>query len=417
MEVQLFTPHAAQLRVIDGFADSPHKFGVFVAPRQIGKTLLGINLMLYWLLSNKNMKGAWLSPIFAQARKVQTEIASKAHEIIEQSNKADYFIKFKNGSTLQFLSTDSPDSIRGYSFNYVILDECAYMRENAINEAILPTMNAIGKKCLMISTPRGKNHFYNWYLKGVNENDSFISFRAKTEENPYADLNFIAQQKLSLPNSIFKAEYEGEFTDSSSDVFTGIDNVCMLSAFENMNKHDKAFFGIDTGLSGDMSVLTVINETGKVLFIQALNGDNISTIANKFLDTLNNYNIVGGYVETNGIGQAMYDLIYPRQRKTQKWTMTQDSKTSAVRSLITDIQEGIVELPSKDFYPKLYNELAAYTYKISANGKTSFTHPPGLHDDHVDALMLANVARSEIKTRSIYIGARETISPKFGVPR
>ena len=54
MKITLFNPHYGQKKIIDGFADSSHKFGVVATGRQFGKSLLAQNLMLYWLLKNGN---------------------------------------------------------------------------------------------------------------------------------------------------------------------------------------------------------------------------------------------------------------------------------------------------------------------------------------------------------------------------
>ena len=70
MKITLFKPHIGQRKIIDGFADSEHKFGVVATGRQFGKSLLAQNLMLYWLLGNNNSKGAWISPIYNQSKKV-----------------------------------------------------------------------------------------------------------------------------------------------------------------------------------------------------------------------------------------------------------------------------------------------------------------------------------------------------------
>ena len=157
MEITLFTPHVGQKAVIDKFADSKHKFGVVATGRQYGKSLLGQNLMLYWLLSSPKQKGAWISPIYNQSKKVFEELINAANKIIVHSNKADLTLRFMNGSTLQFLSAERYDSIRGFSFNYMVVDEAAFIREEAINEAIFPTLSALGKKCLIISTPRDRD--------------------------------------------------------------------------------------------------------------------------------------------------------------------------------------------------------------------------------------------------------------------
>ena len=78
MDIQLFSPHKGQKQIIDGFADSMHKFGIVATGRQFGKSLLAQNMMLYWLLQNPKQKGAWISPIYNQCRKVFDELTSAA---------------------------------------------------------------------------------------------------------------------------------------------------------------------------------------------------------------------------------------------------------------------------------------------------------------------------------------------------
>ena len=162
MQITLFTPHLGQKKVISDFSNSEHKFGTVVTSRQWGKSLLGQNLLLYWLLATPNQKGCWISPIYNQAKKVFQELSDASNSIIQQSNKAELTLKFVNGSTVQFLSSERPDSVRGFSFNYMVVDEAAYVNERGFETAILPTLTAIGKKCLIISTPKSKNWFYKY---------------------------------------------------------------------------------------------------------------------------------------------------------------------------------------------------------------------------------------------------------------
>ena len=193
MQITLFTPHKGQKNIIDNFADSEHKFGVVSTGRQFGKSLLGQNLMLYWLLQSPKQKGAWISPIYNQSKKVFQELFDAAHKIIKHSNKADLTMEFVNGSTLQFLSAERYDSIRGFSFSHMVVDEAAFIKEIAMQEAIYPTLSALGKKCLIISTPKSKNWFYNAYLKGSNGGSDYISFRGISTDNPHIDDNFILE--------------------------------------------------------------------------------------------------------------------------------------------------------------------------------------------------------------------------------
>jgi len=406
MDVQLFSPHKGQKQIIDGFADSIHKFGVVATGRQFGKSLLAQNMMLYWLLQTPNQKGSWITPVYNQAKKVFDELTNAANSIITKQNKADLTITFINGSTLQFLSTDNYNTIRGFSFNYVVLDEAAYIKQEAIEQAVMPTLTAIGKKCLIISTPKSKNWFYEYFLRGNTSNNVYISFKGISRDNPYVSKDFLIEQHRSLPRDIYYAEYLAEFTDAGNDVFTNLDLVCMLDEFGIPNRSERYFIGVDTGISNDFTVCVIQSESGRVEKILRTNGRTFEEIGKDIVLECSRWNIVGGFCEVNGIGLAMFELLKPRIRKLMPFTTTQDSKTKGVRKLIYDIQEGKVELPSKKLMPECFNEMSAYTFKYAANGNISFTHPNGMHDDIVDGIMLANLARNEqaFSKSKIYIG-------------
>jgi hypothetical protein len=88
-----------------------------------------------------------------------------------------------------------------------------------------------------------------------------------------------------------------------------------------------------------------------------------------------------------------------------------------IRGLIYDIQESKIELPSKDLFPQLFNELSSFTYKINPTGTVSFSSPSGMNDDCVMSLMLANEARKKLifSSSKLYIGNKHpNIKPKFG---
>jgi hypothetical protein len=406
MEITLFKPHPGQKKVIDGFADSPHKFGVVSTGRQYGKSLLAQNLMLYWVLKNKGQKGAWIAPVYNQCKKVFQEISNAAYPLITKSNKADLTIELVNGSTIQFLSTDNYNTIRGFSFNYMVIDEASYVKEEAINEAILPTLSAIGKKCLIISTPKSKNWFYTYYLKGLDTNGDFISYRGISTDNPHISQQYIAEQAKSLPAEIFKQEYLAEFTDSSNDVFTNLENTCILNDWTEPQPQERYFCGIDFGLQHDYSVITIVSLSGRVAYIERINGTSYAEIAARFTTILKKYRITAGYAETNGPGLPIFEMLRKEERKLMAFTTTNETKNNGIRTLIYDIQEGVLELPSKDLFPPLYHELNAYSYKINALGTVSFGAPSSGYDDTVMSLMLANEARtkSAINKPKLHIG-------------
>ena len=411
MTVELFEPYPLQKEFIDNYILSDTLIGVVAAPRGAGKTLLGINMMLFWALDKPERQLGWISPIYSQARNVFDQIVDSSEAIIKSSNRMELVIKFVNDSSIKFLSADSPDSIRGFRFSHIVLDEAAFMKDRVIDQHVMPTLNPSGQKMLMISTPKGKNHFFKYFNR-----DSSFSMRFPLTKCPYVMPEVIGEAKKSLPPDLFKQEFEAAFIDSSNDVFVGIDQVSTVNEYD-LRKQD-VFVGIDTGLTGDMSVVTLINSVGKVVFIDNNNKQSINLIADRFKDVLSRYNIVGGFIETNGIGRAMYDLIQPFYRKIKAFTTTQDSKMEMVRKLIHDVETLTIELPNDELCPELHREFSEYSYKLSTTGKLSFGHIPGGHDDYIDSLMLANFSRVKFMDRKPIrvVGLRNT-QPMFKSPQ
>ncbi len=410
MHVTLFTPYKAQQAFIDKFVTTEDLFGVLVAPRGSGKTLAAINFTLYWALQKKNQKIGWCSPTFSQAKSVLDQIVAAAPDLVVSSNRMEATISLVNGSTIKFLSSDSADNIRGFRFTHLILDEAAYIKETVISTILLPTLNPNGKKCLLVSTPAGKNHFFSWYMK-----EDVISHRITLEECPYISKTLLDEAKASLPEDIYATEYLAEFRDSANDVFKSIEKVAFVGEYR---RGGDVYVGIDTGLSDDASVMTLISPIGRVMNVVSISQTDINTAATLFLKELQGYNVVGGYIEVNGIGRAMYDLVGPKHRRIKKFTTNQNNKTELVRKLINDIETCTIELPSAELCPDLHREFATYTYKLSPTGKLSFGHSSGGHDDFIDSLMLANYSRVQFMERKpIRISGHRKTAVSFGTPK
>jgi hypothetical protein len=263
----------------------------------------------------------------------------------------------------------------------MVVDEAAYVREEAINEAVFPTLSAIGKKCLIISTPKAKNWFYTWYLRGSIPNNETISFRGRSADNPHIDLDFINSQASSLPREIYLQEYEAQFSEATNDVFRNLENVCIRDGWEEPRGNANYYFGVDVGLANDFTVCSIIEESGRTAKILRFNGTTFEEAGKTIVTELRKYGVRGGYCESNGIGRAILELIQSERIKVTGFTTTNESKTRGIRKLIADIESGMIELPSKKLMPECFNELSAYTYKINNTGTISFTHPPGYHDD------------------------------------
>ena len=94
-QATLYTPHKNQRLIHDAINNGKEKYYVLAIGRQFGKTLLGVNQKLFWALGNRKVKIGWVSPIFAQCKKVFKE-THKAFEkkphIYRNVNKGDLII-------------------------------------------------------------------------------------------------------------------------------------------------------------------------------------------------------------------------------------------------------------------------------------------------------------------------------------
>jgi hypothetical protein len=291
----------------------------------------------------------------------------------------------------------------------MVIDEAAFIKKAGLQEAILPTLTAIGKKCLIISTPKGKGSwFYEFHTRGTVGEEGYISFKGISSDNPYVDASFVEEQRKSLPTDIFAQEYLAEFVDSGNDVFRNLQQACISNEWTTPTTQPH-YFGIDTGVSDDYSVLSIMDGSGRVSKMVRINGRPIGEIAQSFITELKQYRNIGGFVESNGIGRSMYEYVSAAIRNTKPFHTNNENKTQAIRGLISDLEQGTLILPSQQLFPYLYAELSSFTYKLGENGKIKFSHPSGGHDDTVDALWLSNHARNTMALKAsqkIFIGQR-----------
>ena len=169
--IKLYKPHLNQLPVHNACNDNTTFFITLNAGRQSGKTALAEQQAIYWAGSLKNKTVYWVSPTQGQTSKVYKQILEMIVETpLIKSHKGsmgDTEIVFSNNSIIKFRSSAQEDSLRGETIEYLIIDEAAFVKESVFQEILLPMLNVRGKKCLIISTPKGKNWFFYQYQRGM----------------------------------------------------------------------------------------------------------------------------------------------------------------------------------------------------------------------------------------------------------
>lgn len=130
--------------------------------------------------------------------------------------QGELMVAVPGGGTVQIRSADDPQSLRGEGLDFVVLDECAYMRPEAWGEALRPALSDRQGGALFISTPHGLNWFRDLWQRG--QDDAFPDWQSwtfKTIDNPHIKPEEIEAARASMPSRIFMQEYEADFLEDN----------------------------------------------------------------------------------------------------------------------------------------------------------------------------------------------------------
>ena len=403
MKYKGIKPYENQKQIIDDILGKEDMFYTMVCGRQIGKTLLLINMLLYYGINYPRITLLWVSPYYSMAIKVLSQIidAIEFTPITKEANKSEKIISLVNGTRIYFRSAEKPETIRGLSIDYAFLDEAQDISDDAFNKAILPTLTAKGKKCLIAGTPKSKNWFYQYFQRGTEE--GYNSYTAPSSISPFVSTEFLEEQKQSLPPAIYEQEFEALWQEGDGEVFTNIDGVCILDEWGSTNQ--RTFGGLDIGTKQDYSVLTILDRNGRTLHIWRERGLEYSQIVDKVVYLCNQYK-TDLMIEANSMGDVVYEMIRKRYKNVQPFITTNTSKENIIRRLISDIQDGVLELPSPNLFQHLYKELQMFQYKYLPSGKVSYQAMSGAHDDCVMSLAICNWNRVDNKhKKNLYVSS------------
>lgn len=398
--------HPGQVKVMKGILTSNAMYHVVVSPRQFGKSFFGIQALLYFAMNNDNSKCMWVSPTYSQASKTWKEMIEGIQDskIVKKFNGAENSIILINGSEIYFKSVQLYQNLRGYSINYMILDEAAYYKDEAFNSVLRPMLSVQGKKCILLSTPKGKsNFFYNMYMKGIDPNERrYESYVCKTADNPYANMDEIADAKKFLPASLFRQEYEGTFEDDGGDVFQNITKNALISEWREPQPGKIYYCGIDLGRQDDFTVCTILDQAGNVCYIYRKNLTEWTTIIDDLVKILTKYSPRKTLIEANGIGDVVYSTIKQRYKNVDPWITTNQSKQDIIESLILAFEDMAIKIPTKELFEPLHSELNDFTFTYSKKTRKIQYAARSVHDDTVMSISIAWQAKQTGSTKGLY---------------
>ena len=384
---KLWKPFASQRNIIT----HPARFKTVCIGRRWGKTIAA-NRLIYRAALTDPGDYCWVAPSYDES--------ARGIDAARQAVNPDFLnIRGKpavgycdNGSRIFYKSADDPDpkGIRGHGFRGVILDEAARIPKDAYDYVIRPTLADKAGWCMSVSTPKGRNWFFDQHTRGLDPSeDQYESWTFPSNSSPFFANDEWEEARRTLPEDTFRQEFEAEFLEDSAGVFRG---VSLITGQSSCRHNGPYLLGCDLAKHEDFTVLiSMCEQCGECIGFDRFNKIDwpiqkarIAAFCKRYPGRLQ--------LDATGIGDPIYDDLRTYGLDVNPVKLTNTSKQQIIQDLIVSIEQKKIMIPST--WEIVINELKRYEYEYTAQRNIRYNAPAGYHDDCVIALALANRSRS-----------------------
>ena len=202
--------------------DSKSRFKVVAAGRRTGKSRLAAYMLIYYGLQVKQGQVFYVAPTQGQARDIMWQtILEVGHPVIKTSHINNLQITLINGAVISLKGADRPETMRGVSLKYLVMDEYADMKPEVWEQILRPALADQKGGAMFIGTPMGRNHFYELYTyAGLDEVEGlYEAWHFTSYDNPLLDPEEINMAKVSMSSYAFRQEFMASFEAMGSEIF------------------------------------------------------------------------------------------------------------------------------------------------------------------------------------------------------
>lgn len=165
------------------------------------------------------------APNFLQARRVmwgRLKAVLPRAWMAAKPSESTCSITLVSGHRIRVVGLDAHDSLRGAGLWFFAGDEWADTRPEAWSETIRPMLSTSEGHALFVGTPKGHNHFHDFYRRGLEGGrDDHRSFRFTTEEGGQVSRRELEDARELLDAKTYRQEYEASFESFAGRVFYG----------------------------------------------------------------------------------------------------------------------------------------------------------------------------------------------------
>jgi hypothetical protein len=217
-----FELYPFQKRIVNTIHNN--RFTICKIPRQSGKSITVTSYLLHYCLFNPNVRVAILANKGTTAKELLDRFKTSYENLprwlqqgVVEWNK--FSVQLENGSKIISAATSS-SAVRGGSYNVIVLDEYAYVPNGVAEEffsSVYPTISSGNNtKAILISTPKGLNHFYKTWTNAQNGKNGYVPIEAKWYDVPGRDDKFKEQTIANTSEAQWRTEFECDFVGSEN---------------------------------------------------------------------------------------------------------------------------------------------------------------------------------------------------------
>ena len=379
------------------------RFKVIAAGRRTGKSRLAAWMLIINALQAERGHVFYVAPTQGQARDIMwSTLLELGHPVIAGSHINNLQIKLVNGATISLKGADRPETMRGVSLKFLVMDEYADMKPEVWEQILRPALADQKGSALFIGTPMGRNHFYELFKYAeLGEDEDFKSWHFTSYDNNIIDPAEIDRAKRSMSSYAFRQEFMASFEAMGSEMFKedwvryeeeepdggeyyiAID----MAGFEEVGKKRTK----NTKLDSTAIAVVKVQDDGSWWIANIITGRwDLNTTAEKILQAVRDYKPISVGIEKGIARQAVMSPLSDLMRKYQTFFRVDElshgnrKKTDRIMwSLQGRFENGVISLNKGEWNMKFLDELFQFPNDL-------------VHDDTVDALsyidQLANVA-------------------------
>lgn len=377
--VKLIKPYKLQKEIIEDYA----RFKVVCSGRRVGKSTLSIILACINLLEGKRV--AYITPEYTLAEKFYDDIIENfPEEVIQRKNKARVSFTLKTGGMIKFFSGEAINRVRGWEFDYVIIDEAAYIPDLQFEwqQSIRPLLMKTKGKALFISTPNGRNYFYSLFQKGINNEDGFKSWQFSSHHNPYLPEDELQELISTMPEAVYRQEILAEPGENVSNPF-GTDAI-IRNTIEELSNDEPAVLAADLARVNDWTVIIGLDRNGMMCYFDRFRMPWELTM-NKLQELRMKFPLPQLILDSTGVGSVILERAQQEIYNVYGFEFSSASKPKIIHELIKAVETNSIK-----FNKQCANEMNTYQFKYTAGGYLKYEAAAGYHDDCIAALAMAN---------------------------